>query len=481
MRIAVGMQKAPISESGFFNLRLPVSLALCSAGVFLAVLSLAATAGNWTIVPSANTGVGQENDLNGVTCVSTSDCWAAGTYYTGSTYQTLIQHWDGTTWTVFNSANGSATQFNVLYDVTCTSASNCWVVGYQNNQFGGQTLIEHWDGTSWTVTSSPDTDPSKPNYLNAVICTSTSDCWAVGYYFVNLVFVGPGLIGTPLYQTLIEHWDGTSWVIVASPNTNATQSNILSSVTCNSESDCWAVGRYAAGGNGIFPTLDQTLVEHWDGNSWGIVSSPSTSAVEDNYLTSVTCASSADCWAVGYHYINTVEGPIYQTLIEHWDGTAWAIFTSPNTSPVQQNVLFSVSCASVSECWAVGFYLAGDASVVNAFFQTLIERWDGSSWTIANSPNTSVTQNNVLYGVSCASPYDCLSVGHYIAGSVPQTLAERFTAPLPPPVQLNSVRLYESPRQRRDIRRQLAACWQPRHRMPGWRRQRRLHARVYLR
>jgi hypothetical protein len=433
------MRKIFASKSDIFGPRPLLAFAFCLVGLFLTMLSFGALPGSWAIVSSPDTSSGQENDLNGVTCVSASDCWAVGSYYTGSTYQTLIERWDGATWEIFPSANGSTTQSNVLYGVNCTSASDCWAVGYQGNQFGDQTLIEHWDGTSWVVIPSPNTDVTKPNFLNSVTCTSSTNCWAVGDYFVNLVFVAPGFIGTPLYQTLIEHWDGTSWSIASSPNTNSTQTNILSGVTCNSASDCWAVGRYAAGGNGVFPTLDQTLVEHWDGTSWVIVASPNTSPAEDNYLTSITCTSVADCWAVGYHYVNTVEGPIYQTLIERWDGMMWTMVTSPNTSPAQQNVLFSVNCASATDCWAVGFYLAGDAGVVNAFFQTLIERWDGTSWTIAASPNTGPTQNNLLYGVTCTSPYDCWSVGHSIPTSVPQTLAERFTAPLPPPVRLNAV------------------------------------------
>ena len=76
----------------------------------------------------------------------------------------------------------------------------------------------------------------------------------------------------------------------------------------------------------------------------------------------------------------------YQTLIERWDGTSWAIVSSPNTSTTQNNYLYGVTCASASECWAVGYYFYGSA------YQTLIERWDGTSWAIVSSPNASATQ-----------------------------------------------------------------------------------------
>src|SRR5258707_4029277 len=77
-------------------------------------------------------------------------------------------------------------------------------------------------------------------------------------------------------------------------------------------------------------------------------------------------------------------------------------------------------------------------SVIN---QTLIERWNGTSWEIVSSPNTSPTQSNLLYSVTCGSASDCWAVGYYYnASSVAQTLALRYTAgvtptPTPTPTQ----------------------------------------------
>ena len=104
-----------------------------------------------------------------------------------------------------------------------------------------------------------------------------------------------------------------------------------------------------------------------------------------NVLYGVTCVSASDCWAVGYYYRRQRR---YQTLIEHWDGTSWAIVTSPNTSATQTNILNGVTCVSASDCWAVGYYDNGSGGN-----QTLIERWDGTSWAIVTSPNTSTTQS----------------------------------------------------------------------------------------
>jgi hypothetical protein len=460
------MRKKTDSESGGFNPRLLLSFALCSVGMFLAMFSFAADprtaittaaaapnstltpiAGSWSLVTSPNVNSTGENSLFGVACTSLSDCWAVGAYFDGSTYQTLTEQWDGNSWQIVASPNGNAPSFNVFFGLACTSALDCWAAGYYNHDGSAweQTFVERWNVTSWGISPSPNTSATLHNYFEAVTCTSASDCWAVGYHFLGVFFIGPGLIGTPTYQTLIEHWDGASWTITTSPNTSGTQTNILSSVTCTSASNCWAVGRYAAGTNGIFPTLIQTLIEHWDGNSWTIVPSPNTLPAEDNYLAGVTCASATNCWAVGYHYVNGLVSPLYQTLIEHWNGTSWSIVTSPNTSPGQANVLFGTTCASASDCWAVGYYVSGEVGVVNAAFQTLIERWDGTAWSIVSSPNTGTTQSNALYNVECAAPWDCWAVGHFFSPSgVAQTLTEHYTAPPPTPTSVVSRKTHGS-------------------------------------
>jgi hypothetical protein len=131
-----------------------------------------------------------------------------------------------------------------------------------------------------------------------------------------------------------------------------------------SASDCRAVG-YFIGAN----SYRQTLIEHWNGTSWALDPSPNTSAAQSNYLYGVTCVSAANCWAVGYGY--TDSSPNYpKTLIERWDGTSWAIVSSPNPSIARTNETVGVTCPSASDCWAVGAYLASPT-----VFQTLAERY----------------------------------------------------------------------------------------------------------
>jgi hypothetical protein len=73
----------------------------------------------------------------------------------------------------------------------------------------------------------------------------------------------------------------------------------------------------------------------------------------------------------------------------------WSVVPSPNSGSVN-NKLMAVAVVTTTNVWAVG----------EANGQTLIERWDGSSWAISTAPNV-----GVLYGVDGISPGDAWAVG----------------------------------------------------------------------
>ena len=82
--------------------------------------------------------------------------------------KTLIEHWNGTTWSVMTSPNAAGNNF--LFGVACPSASSCIAVGHSNNGAGDQTLSERWTGTTWSLMVG--VDPATSNDLSAVACPS---------------------------------------------------------------------------------------------------------------------------------------------------------------------------------------------------------------------------------------------------------------------------------------------------------------------
>src|SRR5436190_12918041 len=186
-------------------------------------------------------------------------------------------------WSVVPSPNGSSS--SGLSGVAVVSANDVWAVGSSGNQrSGAQTLIEHWNGSSWSVVTSPNPG-SIYNTLYGVTAVSTTNVWAVGYY-VNT---------TGVTQTLIEYWNGSSWSVVTSPSP-ATGNNELFSVSAASASSIWTVG-FLTNNSSQTPS-DQTLIEHWNGKIWSVMKSPNPGSSSD-HLTGVTAVSASDAWAVG--------------------------------------------------------------------------------------------------------------------------------------------------------------------------------------
>jgi hypothetical protein len=301
-----------------------------------AASATSASAGQWGIVSSPNTSGTENNILNSVTCVATDDCWAVGYSSNGSASLTLVERWNGSAWNIVTSPNAASPMvFNQLQSVTCPSTSNCWAVGYStdSNSVVSQTLIEHYDGSGWAIVNGP-TPVGTFSVLDSVVCINATNCWAVGSSAV-----GPGAA-----QTLIEQNTGSGWAIVTSSNTSATQNNFLYGVACTSATECLAVGAYFNG------STYQTLIERNNGSGWVIVSSPNSKATEQNILASVACGGGGHCWAAGSHF-NSSTGS-YETLIQQYAVSNWTIISSP--SPAQQNTLTSVTCASATDCWTVG-------------------------------------------------------------------------------------------------------------------------------
>ena len=156
----------------------------------------------------------------------------------------------GPTWSLVPSPNVGS-YYNDLYGVAAVAANDIWAVGSHTNIHRGErTLIEHWNGTSWQVVSSPNPG-SDSNVLQGVAVVSASDIWAVGSYqnYSNGNY-GP-------QQTLIEHWDGSSWQVVPSPN-HAGLGNLLDSVAqVPGGTSLWAVGYRATSGTHYHRTLTE--------------------------------------------------------------------------------------------------------------------------------------------------------------------------------------------------------------------------------
>ena len=149
---------------------------------------------------------GTDSVLEAVMATSAQDVWAVGGYIASSGPKTLIEHWNGTKWVQVPSPNPAGPVGEIdLFGVAATSASNAWAVGTYSTGTTDKTLIEHWNGHAWTLVPSPN--PAPRNSLLAVAATSAGNVWAVGTRTTSAT-----------EQTLIVRWNGTAWKPVPSPS-----------------------------------------------------------------------------------------------------------------------------------------------------------------------------------------------------------------------------------------------------------------------
>lgn len=319
--------------------------------------------------------------LNATAAISANDVWAVGETIANIPQQPLALHFNGTSWSAVPTPALPSGDFGQLRGVTAVASDNVWAVGETGNIAPFNSLIEHWDGTKWSIVSSPNT--SAIGILNAVTAISANNIWAVGS------------------GGLIEHFNGTNWSIVSAP---AGTGN-LHGVSGSSSSDIWAVG-----GVGRHPA---TQVLHFNGTTWSIVSSPSPAF--DSVLESVVAIAPNNAWAVGV----TNVGPT-QTLIEHWNGATWSVVSSPNgggSGTNANNGLNGVAAVSATNIWAVGFF----TDPTTGFEQTLTEHFDGTRWSIIASPDATTNGQNTLNGVTALSTGTVVAVGSAIDGSTGDT------------------------------------------------------------
>jgi hypothetical protein len=365
--------------------------------VALAGGQTASSSSHWVVVASPNVSVDNDNILAAVAANSASDVWAVGQFIPDSNpdiTSTLAEHWDGTSWSVVSTPN-VGTLANALFAVTA-KAGLAWAAGYFiDSNFKSRSLIEAWDGQQWNVVDHPHTGASDQFF--GVSAISPSDIWAVG---VKRDAAGK-------FATLTEHFDGNRWSIVASPNPGTT-GNQLYAVVAISSSSVWAVGQQT-GDQGP----DQALIEHWDGSKWSVVTPPVDGAFSLG-LFAVGGVADNHVRAVGDKQDN-IQNP--KTLaIDGVNGTFTV--TSSATIGSGENHLYGIAAASNDLAFAVGDAL--DPKTGN--FNNLVEVCGATSCTKENVPNPSRGGSNQLGGVTVVDGTDVWAVGAFDGPNAPLTL-----------------------------------------------------------
>jgi hypothetical protein len=339
-------------------------------------------------------------------------------------------------WSVVASPTGTATFANRLEDVVALSTNDAWAVGW----LGGFAAIQRWNGTSWANVSVPPVPGASQSRLLGVDAAGPNDVWAVGYAIVN-----------DGYKTLTMHWNGSVWSVASSPNLVIPGSeviNALNDVTVVSSNDVWAVGGDIRNFNA---NISEAVLMRWNGTQWTLSTPPAESlSTSDASRYAVDAVSSSDVWALGdigelrwdgtrWNYagistqatvgvtalaandvwaVGTTPGFISEFEVfpadpfaTHWNGAGWtrtSLPKIPGSKGFGDTFTRAVDATGGSDVWAVGMTGRG----------TYVAHFNGAAWSLVTTPDAVTTYSNVsianeLFGVSALTPTDVWAVGFY--------------------------------------------------------------------
>jgi hypothetical protein len=356
------------------------------------------SSGGWQVIPSPSIG-NLDNNLDAVSAGSAKDAWAVGDYYPSNNpvvLQNLAEHWDGSTWTAYPLPDVGPNE-NTLLGVSELGSGSTWAVGYYvNSHYKQQTLIEHWDGSSWQVL--PAANPGATgDILYGVAALSDRDVWAVG---------GQEDAGG-VWHPLAEHWNGSKWSTMPTPDPNG-GGNLLYAVTAVSGNKVYASGQSGSG----FPS--QALAEQWNGTNWSQLASPVDASESLDPFGSTATPSTLTL--VGARESDTTP---FSTLVASGSPSTLALQSSPSNGS-GENDLFAATTAADGSTWAAGWYI--DPSSGN--HETLTEQGVGGQWSLVPSPNPGANGDNGLAGIGAIPGGGLWSVGIATNNGNPSTLIE---------------------------------------------------------
>jgi len=302
---------------------------------------------SWTTDTKGVTGLG----LNAISCAGAFHCVAVGGERRDgnltATNAVLVSSDGGTSWTAFtlSSVNG------YLTSISCADTEHCMATAALG--IGGTSTIIMTDdgGLGWAnLAWSPPPLPLNAvavigSQLNAITCTSVSDCLAVGQATFSTT-VSPPIETQGVVSTTSD--GGQTW------QTQLVPANDITDIACPISQDCLAVGQ-----NTGYQSMYQILTTN-SGATWTVSSLVSGTQIAGGHapdVNAISCSNTLDCVAAGV----VSSGDEYQTPILSTSdgGTTWS---DQSANPLGAD-LQSVACVTPLSCWAVGSTSSGSVIV----------------------------------------------------------------------------------------------------------------------
>jgi len=167
-----------------------------------------------------------------------------------------------------------------LEDVTVLPDGTAWASGHYKiwnypSPIETFTLAMFWDGEAWSHVPTPSPSPypgGTKAYLHAVAALAADDVWAAGDRYGDAGGLSVGA------WIMVQHWDGSSWEVVAVPeppggagiNFSGTR---IEDIAAIAEDDVWFGGQWGEP-NDVGSVTWRPLAMHWDGSDMTVHPTP---------------------------------------------------------------------------------------------------------------------------------------------------------------------------------------------------------------
>ena len=355
------------------------------------------------------------SSLAGVSCTSTSSCWAVGNFHnaTEGGRKNFGTRWNGLAWSPAALPTPEAAVGSFSEAVSCGSSTSCIAAGGWIDPEGTEKpLVVRWNGTSWSLANPTLPAGALEGTLTDVSCASAIKCAAVGGYVDSEGGRHPLAYG----------WNGTSWSTISVTIPSGGYATKFSTVSCSTGS-CFGLGVYIDGGGRpiAFATKPATAESMTAWNNAGL---PVPAEARFAELQGIDCTSASRCFASG----RIDRGGGREPWAISWNGSAWT--TNPisfdPTKGAQQSR--SVDCVSSSSCGLVGYATPASGSHRENLFAQL--SWPALGEEVKVEASVGAASSGSMRGASCTElgGYTCIGVGNASGPLVKHSFASSVSA-----------------------------------------------------
>jgi hypothetical protein len=273
-------------------------------------------------------------------------------------------------------------------DVSCPRVHDCFAVGTNPWPGSGAPFVAHLAHGTWSFARPPWPTAGRYGQLDAIDCSSTSVCVAVGS--------SRGAKGGH-QQDLSLRLSHGRWHLqtFAAPQRSV---DTMKDVSCPGPSRCVAVAEGPHGGRAFAYSLARG---RWTRTT---VARPAGEPADTRLaLSGVSCASTTHCVAVGSD--SHTGNPVTATL----SAGSWTASPLPVPENGADSLSYGVariSCATTSSCVAVG-----DRENRHGVLAPFVSTLRGGVWTFSTLPRLTAGNGN-LADVDCPGSHRCFAIGN---------------------------------------------------------------------